>query len=190
MNNSLDAVNPNESGYYKFYTDTKIVDVTDPKAFKTIKPADFWHDAYARSENVDKNYNSSTAGLQFERYYAFAVVNELDGGIIAMHLRHKGLLPNQNLDDTLYKESDIAPKLNDTFDNAVLSRGIVTSDDETWDRLEITDSHDWTEYTGQWTANKANIFIKYTDAMFFYHLFNMTFPKDIILYVIIWTFEI
>lgn len=165
VNNTLDAVNPNESGYYKFYTDTKIVDVTDPKAFKTIKPADFWHDAYARSENVDKTYNASTAGLQFERYYAFAVVNELDGGIIAMHLRHKGLLPNQNLDDTLYKESDIAPKLNDTFDSAVLSRGIVTSDDETWDRLEITDSHDWTEYTGQWTANKANIFIKYTDAI-------------------------
>jgi len=164
-NNFLNAVNPNESGYYKFYTDTKIVDVTDPTKIKTIKPADFWHDSYARTENVDPTYNVNSAGLQFERYYAFMVVNEADSAIIAMHLRHKGLLSGQNLDDTLYKETDIATKLDQTFTGAVLSRGIVTSDDETWDRLEITDSHDWTDYTGQWTANKANIFIKYTDAI-------------------------
>lgn len=164
-NNFLNAVNPNETGYYKFYTDSKIVDITDPANIKTIKPADFWHASYARSENVDKNYSSSTAGLQFERYYAFMVVNEADSSIIAMHLRHKGLLSGQNLDDTLYKETDIPTKLEETFTGAVLSRGIVTSDDTTWDRIEITDSHDWTDYTGQWTANKANIFVKYTDAI-------------------------
>lgn len=164
-NNFLNAVNPNETGYYKFYTDSKIVDLTDPTKIKTIKPADFWHAAYARSENVDKNYNSSTAGLQFKRYYAFMVVNEADSSIIAMHLRQKGLLSGQNFDDTLYKESDVATKLEETFTSAVLSRGIVTSDDTTWDRIEITDSHDWTDYTGQWTANKANIFVKYTDAI-------------------------
>jgi len=164
-NNFLNNVNPNESGYYKFYTDTKIVDVTDPAKPKAIKPSDFWHDSYSRIENVDKTYNPSTPGLQFERFYAFMVVNEADSAIIAMHLRHKGLLLNQNFDDTLYKETDVATKLNETFTGAVLSRGVVTSDDETWDRLEITDSHDWTDYTGQWTANKANIFIKYTDAI-------------------------
>ena len=164
-NNFLNAVNPNESGYYKFYTDSKIVDVTDPLNVKTLKPADFWHDSYARTENVDPTYNAQTVGLQFERYYAFAVVNEADSAIIAMHLRHKGLVANQNIDDTVFNESDVAKKLNETFTGAVLSRGIVTSDDETWDRIEITDSHDWTDYTGQWTANKANIFIKYTDAI-------------------------
>lgn len=164
-NNFLNAVNPNESGYYKFYTDSKIVDVTNPASVKTLKPADFWHGAYARTENVDPTYSPQTIGLQFERYYAFAVVNEADNAIIAMHLRHKGLVANQNIDDTVYNESDVAGKLNETFTGAVLSRGIVTSDDETWDRLEITDSHDWTDYTGQWTANKANIFIKYTDAI-------------------------
>ena len=164
-NNFINAVNPNESGYYKFYTNTKIVDVTDPAAVKTLKPADFWHNKYARSENVDTTYNVNTAGLQFERYYAFMVVNPGDSSVIAMHLRHKGLMPNQNLDDTLFKETDIATALDRTFNDAVLSRGIVTGDDETWDRLEITDSHDWTSYTGRWTANKANIFIKYTDAI-------------------------
>ena len=164
-NNALNSVSPNESGYYKFYTDTKIVDVTDPAAIKTIKPADFWHDSYARTENVDPTYSTSTVGLQFERYYGFAVVNEADNAIVAMHVRHKGLMPNQNIDDTVYNETDVTKKLNETFSDAVLSRGIVTGDDETWDRLEITDSHDWTSYTGQWTANKANIFIKYTDAI-------------------------
>lgn len=164
-NNFLNAVNTNESGYYKFYTDSKIVDLTDATDIKMIKPADFWHASYARSENVDKTYTSSSAGLQFERYYAFMVVNEADSAIIAMHLRQKGLLSGQNFDDTLYYESDIPKKLEDTFTGAVLSRGIVTGDDATWDRIEITDSHDWTDYTGQWTANKANIFIKYTDAI-------------------------
>lgn len=164
-NNFLNAVNPNESGYYKFYTDSKIVDVTDPANVETIKPADFWHGDYARTENVDPTYSPQTIGLQFERYYAFAVVNEADNAIIAMHIRHKGLMANQNIDDTVYNESDVARKLNETFTGAVLSRGIVTADDETWDRLEITDSHDWTDYTGQWSANKANIFIKYTDAI-------------------------
>jgi S-layer homology domain. len=164
-NNFLNAVNPNETGYYKFYTDSKIVDLTDPANIKTIKPADFWHDSYARSENYDPNFNMNMAGLQFKRYYAFMIVNESDSSIIAMHLRQKGLLQGQNFDDNLYKETDIASKLEDTFTGAVLSRGIVTSDDTTWDRLEITDSHDWTDYTGQWTANKANIFVKYTDAI-------------------------
>lgn len=164
-NNFINAVNENESGYFKFYTDTKIVDLSDLTLPKTLKPADFWHNKYARSENVDPAYSTNNVGLQFKRYYAFMVVNPGDSSIIAMHIRHKGIMPNQNLDETLYKETDIATALNNTFKDAVLSRGVVTGDDETWDRLEITDSHDWTSYTGRWTANKANIFIKYTDAI-------------------------
>lgn len=163
--NYLNAVDPNTSGYYKFYTHSKIVDLTDPEKPKAIKPSDFWHASYSRTENVDKAYSSSTRGLQFKRYYAFMVVNEADNAILAMHLRHKGLMPLQNIDDTLYKEEDVAKALNNTFAGAVLSRGVVTGNDATWKRMEITDSHDWTEYTGQWTANKANIFIKYSDAI-------------------------
>jgi hypothetical protein len=82
-----------------------------------------------------------------------------------MNMRHKGLIDGEEIDDTLYEESEIAKALEETYVDAVLSRGIVTADDTTWDRFEITDSHDWTEYTGQWTANTANIYVKYTDAI-------------------------
>ncbi len=165
QNNFLNGVNPNVSGDYKFYTTSKITDVTDPTENVALKPADLWHNDYARSENVDTDYNVNTQGLQFERYYAFMVVNPADSSVIAMNMRHKGLVPGQNIDDTLYKESEIKAELEKTYQNAVLSRGMVTSFDETWDRIEITDSHDWTDYTGQWTANKANIYIRYTDAI-------------------------
>lgn len=164
-NNFLNAVNSNVSGEYRFYTSSKIVDITDPANFITLKPQDFWHDAYAKSENVTPGYHPQTQGLQFQRYYAFMVVNPIDNSVIAMHLRHKGLLPNQNIDDNLYRESDIAGALEKTYQDAVLSRGIVTGFDHNWDRIEITDSHDWTAYTGQWTANRTNIFIRYTDTI-------------------------
>jgi hypothetical protein len=122
--------------------------------------------SYSKWDNVDKNYTKKSKGLQFDRYYAFAVVNEADSSILSLHVRHKGLLNNQNIDDNLFDEEDIATTLEETFDKAILSRGMVVSNDETWDRLEITDAHDWTDYTGQWTANRANIYIQYTDAIF------------------------
>lgn len=165
FNNFLGDVNKNESGYYKFFTNSLIQDITDPKDIKTIKPQDFFHKDYARIENVDKTYSINNPGLQFDRYYAFMVVNEADNSIVAMKMRQKGLLPGQNIDDKLYKEDEIAKELGKTFDNAVLTRGIVTSKDATWERVELTDSHDWTDYTGQWTANRANIYVRYTDAI-------------------------
>lgn len=165
LNNYISAVNKNASGFYKYDTSTFIQDLTDPTNIKTIKPLDFFHKSYARSENLDKSYNENIRGLEFKRYYAFMVVNEKTNSIIAMKLRHKGLLPGQNFDDYLYKEDDIAKELEKTYKNAVLTRGVVTSKDTTWTRVELTDSHDWTEFTGQWTANRSNIFVKYNDAI-------------------------
>lgn len=165
-NNFLNAVTSTESGYYKMYTSTNITDITDPDDIVTMTPYELFNGSYSKWDNVDSTYSSSTRGLQYDRYYAFMVVNEADNSIIAMHLRQNGLMDGQNIDDNLYNESDIADELEDTFQDAVLSRGMVVSNDETWDRLEITDSHDWTDYTGQWSANLANIYIQYTDAIF------------------------
>lgn len=165
FNNFINRVNPNESGTYNFYTQSVIKDVSDPMNVITLKAEDLFHKSYARSENVNRDFNINTQGLQFNRYYAFMIVNDMDQSIIAMHLRKGGLLPGQNIDGTLYREDQIATALENTYQNAVLSRGVVTSKDTTWDRVEITDSHDWTDYTGRWTANRANIFIRYTDAI-------------------------
>ncbi len=165
FNNFLNDVNKNASGYYRFYTGSLIQDITDRENILTIKPRDFFHKDYARLENPDKNYQSNQKGLPYDRYYAFMVVNPADNSIIAMKMRQKGLVSGQNIDDNLYKEEDIAKELEKTFDNAVLTRGIVTDLDETWDRVKLTDSHDWTDYTGRWTANRADIYVRYTDAI-------------------------
>lgn len=164
-NNVLNSPNPNESGPYNLDTDSEIIDMTDKDKFKSIKPKDFFNDSYAKTENQDKNYRQDLPGLQFKRYYTFMVVNEYDNSIIAMHLRHKGLLINQNIDDSVYKEEDVAKKLNETFANAKLSRGIVTDKDLTWKLIQITDAHQVANYTGQWVATTANISIRYTDSI-------------------------
>ncbi|MDO4799014.1 MAG: S-layer homology domain-containing protein [Bacillota bacterium] len=161
VNNRLDPVNPNTSGSYKFYTNSLIRDITDPDAIKTLTPSKFFHDKYARTENAV----SSGPGLRYKRYYAFAVVNPADKSIIAMNMRHKGLQPLNPIDDRLSKEEQIAKELDKIYTTAVLSRGIVAGNDPTWNRIEITDAHDFTNYTGRWTATTANIFIKYTDAI-------------------------
>lgn len=160
-NNKLDAVSQSTSGQYKFFTGSRIVDVTDPENHKTITPQKFFHDKYARTENEVKN----PTGLRYKRYYAFAVVNPADNTIIAMNLRHKGLMPWNMIDDKLKKEEDIAKELQKTFVDAVITRGIVTGKDETWDRLELTDAHDFTNYTARWTATGTNIFVKHRDAI-------------------------
>lgn len=164
-NNGINAVNTKESGTYKFFSDTRIVDITDKKNHKLIKPSNFYHQPYSRIENKDTVYNFYNPGLQYKRYYAFMVVDSEDGGILSMHVRHKGLLEGQNIDDKKYLEEDVAKELESTFKSSILSRGLVVSKDATWSRFEITDSHDWTEYTGQWTANTSNIYIKYSDAI-------------------------
>lgn len=164
-NNYITAVNKNESGYYKFLSNSFIQDVTNSADIKTIKPEDFFHKPYSRVENIDKTYNLNFRGLQYKRYYTYMVVNEAGDAIIAMKLRHKGLLSGQNFDDNLYKEEEIATELEKTFKNAVLTRGIVNGKDTTWTRVELTDSHDWTDFNGQWSPNRANIYVKYNDAI-------------------------
>ncbi|MBF4695184.1 S-layer homology domain-containing protein [Fusibacter ferrireducens] len=166
-NNGLNDITEEESGYYKYFSDTEIVDVTDKDKKKIIKPSEFYHMSYSRVENKDSVYSYYAQGLQYERYYAFMVVDQEDedGGILAMHLRHKGLLQGKDIDDTLYLEKDIATTLEDTFKSARLSRGTIVSDDTTWNRFEITDSHDWMNYTAQWASNTTNIYIEYSDAI-------------------------
>ncbi len=164
-NNFLNDVDENSSGRYNLFSTSKIVDVTDSNNPVSLTPYEFFNGSYSRTENVDPNYSQYNRGLQYDRYYAFMVVNPADDGVLAMHVRQKGLLNGQNIDDNQYDEDDVSDVLEDTFKNAVLSRGIVVSDDKTWNRIEITDSHDWTDYTGRWTANMSNVYIEYTDAI-------------------------
>lgn len=165
FNNMMNSVNPNVSAPYKLFTNSVVQDITDLTNVKKLTTRELFHGSYNRSENVVKGYNKNTPGLQFNRYYAFMVVNEADNSIVAMNLRQGGLLPNQNIDRRLMKEEDIPAELEKTFNDARLTRGTVTSIDKTWERVEITESHDWTDYTGYWAPNRSNIFVRYTDAI-------------------------
>lgn len=176
VNNMIDEVTTGKSGQYKFFTSSVIKDVTDSERVKHIIPKMMWHDQYGISENVDTTYSPNTAGLRFKRYYAFSVVNPADNSIVAMNLRHKGLLPADPWDDRLRREPQVTEMLSKAFDNAMLSRGIVTGRDTTWERIELTDSHDFTNYTGRWTANGTNIYVKYKDAIIIKN--NTVITKD------------
>ncbi len=175
-NNELNDITVGESGYYDYFSDTEIVDVTEKDSKKIIKPSEFYHLPYSRVENKAASYSFYSRGLQYKRYYTFMVMDDENEGILAMHLRHKGLLEGQNIDDNKYLEEDIGRELENVFKSAILSRGTVINDDTTWNRFEITDSHDWTGYNAQWTANTANIYIEYSDAIFIKN--NKVISKD------------
>ncbi len=160
INNNVDQVNPHVSGKYKLTTRSLIRDISDKDKIKTIKPEKFYHDEYSRTENYDKK-----SGLKYKRYYAFMVVNPLDNSIIAMNMRKGGLMPRNLFDYKLKKEEDIKKELTKTFRDAVVTRGLVCGRDATWHRLELTETHDYTNYTGRWTATNTNIYVKYSDAI-------------------------
>lgn len=164
-NNYINDIDDTESGAYKIYTNSSVVDVTDSDNHEDLTAYELFNGSYSKWDNANSSYSTSSLGLKYDRYFIFSVVNEADGAIVSMHLRHDGLLEGQDINGSLYDEDDLIDEMQETFDDVKLSRGMVVSQDETWDRFEITDSHDWTEYTGQWTANRSNIYIQYTDAI-------------------------
>ncbi len=172
-NNVLDSVNPNESGHYKLSLNSVIQDISNSEKPKRIFANDFFHYTYSRVENEDKG-----PGLDYKRYYAFMVVNPVNNSIVALNMRKGGLMapdPDKvkkgkidrkvQFDYRLEHESEIKTELNKIFQDAVITRGILTNRDDTWERIELTEVHDYTKYTARWTATGTNIYVKYKDAI-------------------------
>lgn len=161
VDHRFEKVNPNTSGSYKLTTNTQIKDISDPDKIKIIQPNKFVHNKYGRTEN----YETGKPGLKYKRYYAFMVVNPSDHSVLAMNMRKGGLMERNLFDYKLKKEEDIQTELAKTFKDAVMTRGVVTGKDETWQRFEITEAHDFTHYRSVWTPTETNIYVKYADAI-------------------------
>lgn len=157
--NQWGTVEPNASRRFYYTTDTGIVNSTVTPAV-SIKPADFFHKGFSEEENKDKN----NQGLKYERYYGLFVTDGKDV-IYAINLRQKGLVKDQNIDDSTTDETAIKGYLNDTLKATSLTRGTVEAVDTKWTRIQLTNSNDWSSTLSTWNANAVDTYVKYDNTL-------------------------
>ncbi|MCH4887069.1 S-layer homology domain-containing protein [Acidaminobacter sp. JC074] len=158
--NEWGDVSESKSGMFYYFNNLDIIDITDKTDFKTLPSYNFYHGGYSRLENENK----TGPGLDYYRYYTFFVTDD-DRKVIGMNIRHKALLDGQKLDTVETKESEIKKELDKRLAGLVLTRGSIVEFNDTYQRIIITDSHDWAEDYGRWNANKANSAVEYRDAI-------------------------
>jgi hypothetical protein len=158
--NEWDSVKSTSSSYFHYFNDLNIIDITDKTNFETLPAYDFYHGGYSRKENE----NDSSNGLDYWRYYTFFVTDE-DRKVIGMNIRQNGLLDGQMIDPINDDEDDIKRELDLKLAGLVLTRGTVAAFNDTYQRIEITDSHDWAEDFGRWNANRGNSAVEWRDAV-------------------------
>jgi len=158
--NEWGDVQESTSGMFYHFNDLNIVDITDKTNFLQLPSYNFYHGGYSRLENK----KPSGSGLDYYRYYTFFVTDD-DRKVIGMNIRKYGLLDGQNIDQTKTKESDIKRELDKRLAGIVLTRGSIVGFNDTFQRINITDSHDWAEVDGRWNANKADSAVEYRDAI-------------------------
>ncbi len=162
--NEWNAVDDSASDRFYYHTSSVLKDITDFDAPKTIKPTNFFHDSYARVENK----GTDKEGLTYERYYGVLILKDEEGdsrSIVAMNMKHKGFLENQNIDDKITDIDDIAVKLEDMLEDMFLTRGVVDSIDTTWERIKLTDSNDWFSSVAEWRSNTVDTYVEYPNAL-------------------------
>lgn len=163
--NEWDDIDTSMTDSFYFYSDTVIKDITDDDKIKTIKPADFFHNSYARIENK----SNDNKGLEYERYYAVMVLKDLDGAsrsVVSMNMRHKGFLEGQNIDDDNDKLSEIKIELEDVIEDMFLTRGLVDEvDTSSYQRIKLTDSNDWFASVAEWRANSVDTYVEYKNSL-------------------------
>lgn len=158
--NEWGHVTESTSGMFYYFNNLDVVDITDKTDFKVLPSYNFYHGGYSRLENK----NSTSVGLDYYRYYTYFVTDS-NRKVIGMNIRHKGLLDKQNIDQTKSKESDIKTELDKRLKGLVLTRGSIVGFNDTFKRIDITDSHDWAEDYGRWNANRGNSAVEYRDAI-------------------------
>ena len=162
--NEWNDIDDSASDRFFYHTNTVINDISDFDNPETIKPSNFFHDEYARTENKGKD----DEGLEYERYYGIMVLKDTDGAsrsVIALNMNHKGLLENQNIDDDITDIDDIAGELEEMLEDMFLTRGVLDSVDETWERIKLTDSNDWFSSVAEWRSNAVDTYVEYENAI-------------------------
>ncbi len=158
--NEWGNINRSTSGMFYYFNNLDLIDITDKTDFVTLPSYNFYHGGYSRLENKNK----TSSGLDYYRYYTIFVTDD-DRKVIGMNIKHKGIFDGQNIDGTASKESSIKTILDKRLANLVLTRGSIVSFNDTFQRIEITDSHDWAEDYGRWNANRGNSSVEWRDAI-------------------------
>ncbi|MGB3366684.1 MAG: hypothetical protein WBA54_04275, partial [Acidaminobacteraceae bacterium] len=156
--NIWNSVKTTNSQNFYFNNGSKIYEQTSDKILKYYE---FFNGTYSRSENYIK---TPISGLNYKRYYGVAVTDER-GQVIALNLRHKGLLKDQNFDDSLKTEDLVSKEIEKTIDSTVLTRGIIDEIDSDWSRIKLTDAHDWIDVRGMWVANPTDKYVEYDESL-------------------------
>lgn len=156
--NIWDSVKTTNSQNFYFNNSSMIYEQTSNK---TLKYYELFNGSYSRSENYEK---TPTSGLNYKRYYGVVVTND-KGQVVALNLRHKGILKGQNFDDTLKTEDLIAEEVEKTIESTILTRGIIDEIQSDWDRIKLTDASDWIDSRGMWVANPTDKYVEYDESL-------------------------
>lgn len=157
--NQWSSVDSNVSKRFFYTSETGIVNRT-PDPAVAIKPQEFFNKGFGEEENKDKN----NQGLKYERYYGIFVTNGTDV-IQALTLRYKGLVLGQNIDDGITDEALIKAQLEDILKTTGLIRGTVEAIDTKWQRLQLTDSNEWSPTLAEWRTNNVDVYAFYKEAL-------------------------
>ncbi len=133
------------------YNSTKSVEVTREA---------FFNGAYSRSEND----SIDGKGLAKERFYGVFVTDGKDQ-TLAMRIRFKELIKNDNIDDALTQEPLIAGKLDSILKNTTFTTGTIGEFNPEWKRIGLVDSQNFLRFHGEWVANTTLTYIELTDSL-------------------------
>ncbi len=139
---------------------SRITDVTDEDDPETLTPYTFFNGSYSKEENED----SDDEGLDYERYYALAYTDE-NGEIVDMIIRKNALFKNDDIDNTLERESELDDEMDDQLDLLVVTKGTVSGLDTDWNRLQMSNAMDWIDYQKEWNVNRSDMYVGVQDAL-------------------------
>lgn len=151
-NNVMTQVDTGEPASLYFGTGTRITDVTDEDKPVTLTPYAFFHGGYDKEENED----TDNEGLDYERYYALAYSDQ-NGEVVDLMLRKSALFKNNDLDNTVERESRLDDEMNDQLADLVVTKGTVSGIDATWKRFRLSNGSDWIESLKEWNLNRSDI---------------------------------
>lgn len=156
--NIWETVKTTNSQNLYFNNDSTIYDKTKEK---NMRYNELFNGKYSRTQN---HISTTTPGLKYKRYYGVVVTNE-KGQVVAANFRQKGILKGQNFDDYLRKESDVAKEVEKTIESTILTRGIIDEIQSDWNRIKLTDAHDWIDSRAMWVANPTDKYTEYDEAV-------------------------
>lgn len=158
--NEIDDINTSETDEFYCFTETKITDVSDPDNIEILDINDLFHGSYSERENKSTDHD----GVDYEKYYTY-LVTDGNSGVISMKIRFKGLLDKQNFDDNNSSVRRANDDFEDTLNDVVFTKGLLTEKIDGEDRFKITDTHDYIPYRNKWVLNTTDTYFEHDDAI-------------------------